>query len=60
LFSGPCIENVTRWDKVVLIGDASHPLAGMSSPSYLLWIQAKTSEGPLVRVQLSLWKTVGL
>ena len=29
LFSGPCIENITGWDKVVLIGDASHPLAGM-------------------------------
>ena len=27
-FSGPRLEKVTAWDKVVLIGDASHPLTG--------------------------------
>lgn len=29
-FAGPRLEEVTAWDKVVLIDDASHPLAGMS------------------------------
>lgn len=28
-FSGPLLESVTGWDKVVLIGDASHPLSGL-------------------------------
>jgi len=27
-FSGPRLEKVIAWDKVVLIGDASHPLTG--------------------------------
>ena len=27
-FSGPRLKTVTAWDKVVLIGDASHPLTG--------------------------------
>ncbi|KAI9742698.1 MAG: hypothetical protein M1818_003839 [Claussenomyces sp. TS43310] len=27
-FSGPRLEKITAWDKVVLIGDASHPLTG--------------------------------
>jgi salicylate hydroxylase len=27
-FTGPRLEKVTAWDKVVLIGDASHPLTG--------------------------------
>jgi salicylate hydroxylase len=27
-FSGPRLEKVVAWDKVVLIGDASHPLTG--------------------------------
>jgi salicylate hydroxylase len=30
-FSGPRLEKVIKWDKVVLIGDASHPLTGKSS-----------------------------
>jgi salicylate hydroxylase len=29
-FAGPRLEKVTAWDKVVLIGDASHPLTGMT------------------------------
>ncbi|EXJ91868.1 hypothetical protein A1O3_00418 [Capronia epimyces CBS 606.96] len=28
LFAGPCLEDITAWDKVALIGDASHPLSG--------------------------------
>lgn len=27
-FAGPRLDNITAWDKVALIGDASHPLAG--------------------------------
>lgn len=27
-FAGPRLEKITGWDKVVLIGDASHPLSG--------------------------------
>jgi salicylate hydroxylase len=27
-FAGPRLETLTAWDKVVLIGDASHPLSG--------------------------------
>lgn len=29
-FAGPGPEHIIGWDKVVLIGDASHPLHGMS------------------------------
>jgi hypothetical protein len=29
-FAGPRLENITGWDKIVLIGDASHPLSGES------------------------------
>lgn len=29
-FAGPRLETLTAWDKVVLIGDASHPLSGNS------------------------------
>lgn len=28
-YAGPFIENLTGWDKLVLIGDASHPSGGM-------------------------------
>lgn len=27
-FAGPRLESLTAWDKIVLIGDASHPLSG--------------------------------
>lgn len=27
-FAGPRLEEITAWDKVALIGDASHPLSG--------------------------------
>jgi salicylate hydroxylase len=27
-FAGPRLTRVTGWDKIVLIGDASHPLSG--------------------------------
>ncbi|KIW13587.1 hypothetical protein PV08_08776 [Exophiala spinifera] len=28
LFTGPCLEAITAWNKVALVGDASHPLSG--------------------------------
>ena len=30
-FAGPRLDTLIAWDKVVLIGDASHPLSGTSS-----------------------------
>jgi hypothetical protein len=30
-FAGPGLEKLTAWDKVVLIGDASHPLSSIQS-----------------------------
>lgn len=33
-FAGPRLETVTAWDKVALIGDASHPLSGNTSSSH--------------------------
>ncbi|KAE9364421.1 FAD/NAD(P)-binding domain-containing protein [Stipitochalara longipes BDJ] len=52
LFSGPCIENITGWNKVVLIGDASHPLAGAfgSGAAFAMedgWIIARALEHSL-------------
>lgn len=29
-FAGPRLETLHGWDKVVLLGDASHPLSGVS------------------------------
>lgn len=31
-FAGPRLEKLSAWDKVVLLGDASHPLSGKSCP----------------------------
>lgn len=28
LFAGPCLKDITAWNKVALVGDASHPLSG--------------------------------
>lgn len=28
LFTGPCLQDITAWNKVALVGDASHPLSG--------------------------------
>ncbi|KAL4760386.1 uncharacterized protein BDW70DRAFT_168905 [Aspergillus foveolatus] len=28
MVAGPCLRDITAWDKVALIGDASHPLSG--------------------------------
>lgn len=30
-FAGPRLDKLTGWDKIVLLGDASHPLSGESS-----------------------------
>ncbi|TAQ86511.1 hypothetical protein B7494_g5166 [Chlorociboria aeruginascens] len=48
-FSGPRLETVRAWDKVVLIGDASHPLTGAfgSGAAFALqdgWILAQAIE----------------
>lgn len=54
-FAGPRLDSLMGWDKVVLVGDASHPLAGGlgSGASFALedsWILAqaikKTQNGP--------------
>ena len=36
VFAGPRLETLTAWDKIVLIGDASHPLSGISTYPYSL------------------------
>lgn len=46
-FAGPRLETVTAWDKVALIGDASHPLSGAfgSGAAFALedaWILAQS------------------
>jgi len=48
-FAGPRLDSLTGWDKVVLIGDASHPLGGDlgSGASFALedsWILAQAIE----------------
>lgn len=30
MVAGPCLEDITGWDKIALIGDASHPLSGIT------------------------------
>ncbi|KAJ9194491.1 hypothetical protein DTO164E3_4181 [Paecilomyces variotii] len=46
-FAGPRLKTLTKWDKIVLIGDASHPLSGAfgSGAAFALedgWILART------------------
>ncbi|KIW29466.1 uncharacterized protein PV07_05280 [Cladophialophora immunda] len=48
-FAGPRLEKLTAWDKVVLLGDASHPLSGAfgSGAAFALedgWILARAIE----------------
>ncbi|EXJ89123.1 hypothetical protein A1O3_02187 [Capronia epimyces CBS 606.96] len=48
-FAGPRLETLTGWDKVVLLGDASHPLSGAfgSGAAFALedgWILARAIE----------------
>jgi len=48
-FAGPRLDRLTGWDKVVLIGDASHPLSGAfgSGAAFALedaWILARAIE----------------
>lgn len=35
-FTGPRLEELTAWGKVVLIGDASHPLTGKNLLEHLI------------------------
>jgi len=48
-FAGPRLEQLTGWNKIVLLGDASHPLSGAfgSGAAFALedaWILARTLE----------------
>ncbi|OGE50474.1 hypothetical protein PENARI_c017G03684 [Penicillium arizonense] len=48
-FAGPRLEKITGWDKIVLIGDASHPLSGAfgSGATFAMedgWILARALE----------------
>jgi salicylate hydroxylase len=49
MVAGPCLAEITAWDKVALIGDASHPLSGAfgSGAAFAMedgWILARTLE----------------
>ncbi|KAL6243788.1 hypothetical protein RBB50_009222 [Rhinocladiella similis] len=48
-FAGPRLDKLTGWDKIVLLGDASHPLSGAfgSGAAFAIedgWILARTIE----------------
>lgn len=68
-YAGPGPDRITGWNKVVLIGDASHPLHGMSSLWCDLRMEAKnrcTANNPAFIFQAHLdlerplaWKTDG-
>jgi len=36
MVGGPCLDHITGWGKIALIGDASHPLSGMIKASLSL------------------------
>ncbi|KAL2845264.1 hypothetical protein BJY01DRAFT_263665 [Aspergillus pseudoustus] len=49
MVAGPCLAEITAWDKVALIGDASHPLSGAfgSGAAFAMedgWILARALE----------------
>lgn len=49
MVAGPCLKDITAWDKVALIGDASHPLSGAfgSGAAFAMedgWILARAIE----------------
>ncbi|KAJ0415081.1 hypothetical protein BJY00DRAFT_305133 [Aspergillus carlsbadensis] len=49
MVAGPCLREITAWDKVALIGDASHPLSGAfgSGAAFAMedgWILARALE----------------
>jgi salicylate hydroxylase len=49
MVAGPCLRNIIAWDKVALIGDASHPLSGAfgSGAAFAMedgWILARAIE----------------
>lgn len=42
-FSGPRLDATVGWDKVVLIGDANHPLSGRQSrPKFFFFFKSNT------------------
>lgn len=49
MVAGPCLKDITAWDKIALIGDASHPLSGAfgSGAAFAMedgWILARAIE----------------
>ncbi|KAL3452136.1 hypothetical protein BJX65DRAFT_206346 [Aspergillus insuetus] len=54
MVAGPCLAEITAWDKVALIGDASHPLSGAfgSGAAFAMedgWILARALESEYLR-----------
>jgi salicylate hydroxylase len=54
MVAGPCLAEITAWDKVALIGDASHPLSGAfgSGAAFAMedgWILARALEREYLR-----------
>jgi salicylate hydroxylase len=54
MVAGPCLAEITAWDKVALIGDASHPLSGAfgSGAAFAMedgWILARALEREFLR-----------
>ncbi|CEL03047.1 hypothetical protein ASPCAL04205 [Aspergillus calidoustus] len=54
MVAGPCLPEITAWDKVALIGDASHPLSGAfgSGAAFAMedgWILARALESEFPR-----------
>ena len=43
-FAGPRLESLTAWNKVVLLGDASHPLSGRQRLSPFIESLSKTAK----------------
>lgn len=49
MVAGPCLKDITAWNKIALIGDASHPLSGAfgSGAAFAMedgWILARAIE----------------
>lgn len=59
-FAGPRLDKITHWDKVALIGDASHPLSGTSRCYSLTNYHALTAfQARLVLERRLPWRMVG-
>jgi salicylate hydroxylase len=68
MVAGPCLKDITAWDKVALIGDASHPLSGAfgSGVAFAMedgWILARAIEysinsGTVLRDALEIFQRI--